>query len=136
MEIAFSAGEFSIAEEMAKEYLVAAASFPDDWNYGNAIHHANLLLGRVALQQGNISHARQYLMAASATPGSPQLNSFGPNMILGRDLLRLGEKNAVLEYIKACTKFWSLPHAQKLAAGWINQMADGDEPQFGANLLY
>lgn len=38
--------------------------------------------------------------------GSPQLKSFGPSMGLAKELVRDGEKEAVIEYLKLCAQFW------------------------------
>ncbi len=48
---AFKAGELEKAARYADESLKVAARFPKDWNYGNAIHHANNVLGRIAHQR-------------------------------------------------------------------------------------
>ena len=49
-----------------------------------------------------------FLRASGATPGSPQLNSFGPNMSLASDLLQQGETEAVLAYFELCRVFWTM----------------------------
>lgn len=80
-------GEHERATRFATQLLEIAQTFPNDWNYGNAIHHGHLVLGRVALAVGDLETARSDLLAAGRTPGSPQLNSFGPNMRLAKDVL-------------------------------------------------
>src|SRR5215207_7279981 len=45
----------------AKQYLEAAKSFRCNWNFGNAIHDANTVLGLAALHQGNTDEAVQFL---------------------------------------------------------------------------
>jgi hypothetical protein len=62
--------------EDANAVLSASDKYRSDWNYGNAVHKANLALGRVALRDGDIEQAKHYLIEAGKTPGSPQLNSF------------------------------------------------------------
>lgn len=97
-------GQNSLLENLAKFALEAgliddAKDFADTmltddtagWNSGNRIHHGNLILGRIALTQGDVAEAKTRLLAAGKTPGSPQLNSFGPNMMLAKELLELGE---------------------------------------------
>ncbi len=51
---------------------------------------------------------KKYLIAAGKSPGSPQMDSFGPNMTLAKDLLEKGERDAVLEYFMRCRKFWKM----------------------------
>lgn len=108
--------------------------YKGDWNYGNAIHDANLVLGRIAVREGNIEMAKKHLIAAGKSPGSPQMNSFGPNMTLAKDLLEKGERDAVVEYFMLCRRFWKL-HEEKLDQ-WMHEVMDGKTPDFGANLLY
>jgi hypothetical protein len=66
------------------------------------------VLGRIALKQGNVEEAGRYLLAAGRTPGSPQLNSFGPNWNLAQDLVGRGDRTSVLAYLELCRTFWKL----------------------------
>jgi tetratricopeptide (TPR) repeat protein len=97
-----------------------------NWNYGNAVHGGNAMLGRIALMEGNIGKAKRHLLAAGKTPGSPQLNSFGPDMSLAKELLDLGEKDTVLKYLTSCCRFWKRP----LLEGWISEIQSGKKPDF------
>ncbi|HWU42733.1 MAG TPA: hypothetical protein VN132_04815 [Bdellovibrio sp.] len=124
------------AKSYAETLLEMAKGYEKDWNYGNAIHHGNLTLGRVALFDGNVEAAKKYLMLATKTSGSPQLHSFGPNMTLAKELLENGEKSAVLSYLDACLLFWKSPHAKEQVDSWRQSMAKGKTPDFGGNLGY
>src|SRR5262249_21292520 len=123
-----------LAAVIARSLIAAAPKFGDDWNYGNAIHQANLALGEIALAQGDVPRACERLLAAGATPGSPQLDSFGPNMRLALRLLQRGEQHAVIEYLERCRKFWKMERG--LIDRWKAEVEAGQTPQFGANLLY
>jgi tetratricopeptide (TPR) repeat protein len=131
---AYKAGAFEKASRYASELLDAASKYPQDWNYGNALHHGNNVLGQVALKQGEIAKAKEYLLKAGKTSGSPQLNSFGPNMILAKDLLEKGERDTVVEYLEQCRNFWSTGKAN--LDEWIKEIKAGQTPNFGPNLLY
>lgn len=122
------------AAEFANEALSGAAKYQHDWNYGNAIHKGNLVLGRVALRNNDPDEAKRRLKLAGQTPGSPQLDSFGPNMILAKELLQVGETDAVLEYFKLCEKFWDLDNGS--LQRWAAQVLQGEIPDFGPNLVY
>jgi hypothetical protein len=98
---AFDAGEIDKAESYAQRLLNMAPDYPKSWNYGNAIFHGNAILGRVALQHGNVKEANRYLLAAGATPGSPQLDSFGPNMKLAQGLLQKGQTDVSIAVFRA-----------------------------------
>jgi tetratricopeptide (TPR) repeat protein len=129
---AFAAGEDQKAEKYAKRLLSLKDENENGWNSGNAVHHGNLILGRVALRAGDVNKAKDYLLKAGATKGSPQLDSFGPNMALAKELLDGGEREVVLEYFTRCGKFWDRDELK----AWREQVEQGKTPQFGANLVY
>ena len=104
--------------------------------FGNIIHDANQILGRCALRAGKLADAKTYLLKAGATPGSPQLNSFGPQMLLARELVEKGEKETVLQYLDLVSLFWTpeqepaepnQPH-EPLIAGWKREISEGKIP--------
>lgn len=111
-----------------------APQYTKSWNYGNAIHDGHMVLGQVALSKGDKKAAVEHLLKAGKTPGSPQLNSFGPNMTLARKLIAQGETETVFTYFDECRKFWKL-HNGDLDA-WKQEVKDGKMPDFGANLVY
>jgi hypothetical protein len=131
---ALDAGETPKAEQYATELLQNSGGSKSDWNYGNAIHKGHIVLGRVALRHGDLEGAKQHLIAAGETPGSPQLDSFGPNMTLAKELLEKGERDTVVAYLESCRKFWKMG-GDKLE-GWVAAVKSGGTPDFGANLLY
>ncbi len=128
---AFEAGLMDEAEAFAQEML---AERETGGNVGNQVHQGNLILGRIALRQGDVEEAKNRLIAAGKTTGSPNLNSFGPNMMLAKELLEKGERDVVLEYFMLCSKFWKSPF-QKLDE-WTENVKAGRIPAFGANLAY
>src|SRR5215212_2966817 len=103
---AFGARDYSNAKELSRRLLIEAEVWKKNWNYGNATHTANLVLGRVALIEGDIDGAKTFLLEAGKTTGSPQLNSFGPDMLFASEMLKRGEKETVLRYFDLCAKFW------------------------------
>lgn len=131
---ALDAGDATKAEQYATELLQDSQKFKNDWNYGNAVHSGNIVLGRLALQRGDIEGAKQFLLAAGNTPGSPQLDSFGPNMRLAKDLLDKGERDTVLTYLQSCAKFWKMGGDQ--LNGWIAAIKGGGTPDFGMSLYH
>jgi hypothetical protein len=132
---AFNAGEMNKAEGYAKELLSMAPQYPRDWNYGNAIFFGHMVIGRVALKRDhNVASAKSSLLESGRTPGSPQLNSFGPNMSLAKDLLEAGERDTVLQFLDLCRAFWKM-HLAKLDE-WTAEVKGGKVPDFRGNLLY
>jgi len=130
----FVAGNVEDAQKYAEELMTLLPNFPDDWNYGNAVQDANLVLGRIAVKDGRMGEAKQYLLAAGNSPGSPQMNSFGPNVSLAKDLLEQGERDVAIQYLELCRKFWKV-HGDRLDQ-WIQEIKNGKVPNFGANLIY
>ena len=130
----FSLGKIEDARKFAKELGEVAPKYQSNWNYGNAIHDFNLVLGRIALTEGRLAEAKQHLIKAGKSPGSPQLNSFGPNMSLAKDLLNKGERVGVIEYFELCRKFWKM--GEKRLDQWTQELKSGKTPDFGANLFF
>lgn len=131
---AFEAGETARAEQYASELLQDAQKFKNNWDFGNAIHKGNIILGRIALQNNDKVGAKQHLLSAGEAPGSPQLDSFGPDMTLAKELLEKGEREVVLTYLQSCAKFWKMG-GDKLE-GWIVTIKGGGTPDFSQNLAY
>jgi len=130
----FEVGRTDDARKYANELLALAPKYLGDANYGDAIQDGNLVLGRIALKEGRIEEAKARLLEAGKSPGSPQMDSFGPNMSLAKDLLEKGERDVVLQYFDLCRKFWSMGHAK--LDQWTKDVKAGQTPDFGANLLY
>jgi len=127
-------GNLERASALARELLGMANLYRSDWNYGNAVHQAHLVLGRVAFSAGDRATACAELLEAGRTPGSPQLDSFGPSMALAQDLLRTGERQAVATYLRFCREFWKVGAAD--LDQWIAEVEQCREPSFGPNLRY
>ena len=131
--VAFNAGEYDKAIEISQALLVEAENWKKDWNYGNALHAANLVLGRIALRKGEIDEAKKFLLDAGKTPGSPQLNSFGPDMLFAKEMLKRGQKEVVLEYFELCGVFWDKKAKLEL---WRTMVENDTVPDFGPNVAY
>jgi hypothetical protein len=91
----------------ARMFEVAVEIDEDDWHYGNLVHWGHIILGHACLQEDDVVGAQAELRAAGRTPGSPQLNSFGPDLWLAWTLLKQGEDEAVLDYLHEISRFWS-----------------------------
>jgi hypothetical protein len=129
---AFRLGLYAEANDFAGKCLALASEYRTTWNFGNAIHLAHTTLGLLALESGNVEAAAEQLQLAGETPGSPQLNSFGPTMQLAHALLERGLVAPVLAYLTQCRKFW------KLGGVWLDlweqKIQAGAVPSFTMNL--
>jgi hypothetical protein len=132
---AFDAGETTKASRFATE-LVSPSSATHEGANGNEIHIGHIVLGRLALRAGDVAGAKQHLLESGHTPGSPQLQTFGPNMSLAKELLGRGERKAVVDYFVACAKFWRSGRERGVLTEWAGAVQKGEVPDFGANLHY
>ncbi len=134
-KMSLAVGRTEDARQIATDMLVLAEKYsrgdPEKAD-GDVVHDGHLVLGRIALEEGQIEEAKRHLLAAGKSTGSPGLNSFGPNMTLAKDLLEKGEQETVLQYFDLCRKFW---RSDKLDE-WTKDIHAGRIPDFGANLLY
>lgn len=125
-------GKMELAERYAHELLAMSGQLRVDWNYGNAVHEANTVLGLAALKRGDNAEARRRLLGSARVRGSPQLNTYGPTMALARELLLIGEREVVLEFLELCGRFWESDRGR--IDRWMKEIRSGRLPDFGANL--
>ncbi|MCB9268408.1 MAG: hypothetical protein H6561_02430 [Lewinellaceae bacterium] len=65
-----SKGRPFVVNQLANEYLTLATDWNDSWNYGNALHQANLYLGLIAMNTREIDKAKDYLIRSGKVPSS------------------------------------------------------------------
>ncbi|MEN0038377.1 MAG: hypothetical protein AAGC78_14970 [Cellvibrio sp.] len=123
---AYMLGLFPEAKEWAEEMSELIKIVPKNWNYGNVIYYQNWVFGMLAFDSGDLDKAKYFLNLAASTVGSPQLNSFGPNMKLARNLLVSGESEAFLEFLNQVEIFWR--HGKPWLEVWRNKVAQGAIP--------
>jgi hypothetical protein len=131
---AFHAEQIEKAKGYSNRLLQMAPQYRENWNYGNAIFFGNFVLGRVAVREGDFTRAGEYLLASADTPGSPQLDSFGPNLTLAKELLEKGQSSLVAQYLSLCKRFWKMDDGR--LDKWIATIRSGGVPDFSANLNY
>jgi len=132
---AFDAGEFEKARQYA-DALMRRGQGKNGESYapGEDTHEANMVLGRLALHDGNVALAEQYLLAMGRVPDTSAFSAFVPNMQLAKDLLDRGDRAPVLAYFDECAKFWTGYHGALNT--WKAQVQAGKTPDFQGNLLY
>lgn len=121
------AKNYTDARNYAIELLDIAKSIKKGWNYGNAIHSANIVLGMVALNSRQLDEAGNFLLDAGKTPGSPQLDTFGPNLMLANELIDVNRKEVVRKYLFLIKSFWD--NSEEID-NWISALDDGCKPIF------
>jgi hypothetical protein len=123
VESALALGDDTYAKRTSQD-LLAENSDKDNWNYGNVIHDSNLVLAEIAFREKNLDEASNKLIAAGTSPGSPQLDSFGPSFPIAKKLWEAGRKEAVIRYLNGISEFWEKDRVQ----AWIKSLQSGSEP--------
>jgi tetratricopeptide (TPR) repeat protein len=117
----FEAGDDILAQKYADELLRQGQQHD---NSCRALHHGNLMLGRIALKKGNLEEAKVRLVEAGKISTSP----FSPNMMLAKELLEKGQREIVLQYLDECANFWKNDHGQ--LDQWRAVIRGGGIPNF------
>lgn len=123
--LALKLQRFEQARELALELLELARTGYLGWMLGNAQYDGHRILGLIALAQGDVAAAERELLESGRTVGSPQLNSFGPELDLANELLQLGRTEVVVEFLWLCERFWKPQRLLKFIAA----IHAGERPQ-------
>jgi len=126
-QAAYEAGEYDRAGAYANEAINLASQTEHASNSDDAVHYGNIVLGRIVTATAD-------LLKSAAIKGNPHLDSFGPNMMLAKELLEKGQSKTVLEYFDQCSKFWSFDQGK--LSQWRTAVLAGKAPDFGENLYY
>lgn len=118
---AFKLGDFPAAVELSKIYLQSKDR--------TAVQRANTILGRVALRSGDVSGAKQYLLDSSGPLAAKDVSMSGPTMVLAKELLEQGERDAVLQYLDNSLSLWT--RGESVLQIWIADIKKGKTPNFG-----
>jgi hypothetical protein len=124
---AYDAGDLAAVAILANEYLDLAQAYRCNWNYGNAIHDGNRYLGLISLKNGDAEAAVKYLLLAGKSTGSPQLNTFGPELDLADALLKQGRTDAVKLYLADIKRFWEMDNGKVRL--WLDGIDKGEKPE-------
>ena len=122
-----------LAEKYSKPVVVVEDGIPVS-NVGEVVFHSYLVLGRLALAQGDIETAKKDLLLAGKTGGTPSLGRSGPGMSLARELLKASEQESVLQFLEECRAFWKFDGGRLDL--WSAQIRSGAIPDFGVNLFF
>lgn len=87
------------AEDRARRVLQHLNGLEGYWDYPNAVHLANTVVGLSALERGDIDQATRSLVASVPREISPQLASFGPCLVLAKQLHERGRVQQVEQFL-------------------------------------
>jgi tetratricopeptide (TPR) repeat protein len=120
-QASFKVGDFDGAAELARIHLRSKDR--------TAPQRANTILGRIALRSKDVAGAKQYLLASSGPEAAADVSLSGPTMVLAKELLEHGERDAVVQYIQNCLSLW--PRGESVLEIWIADIQNGRSPNFG-----
>jgi TonB family protein len=95
-------------------------------------HRGHTILGLVALRRDDVDAARRHLLQSAQTEGDAALRSFGPSMALARALLEREQREAVVEYLVRCGRFWKSARRDE----WEEAVREGGSPDLEPNVRY
>ncbi len=129
-EAAYELGDYDKANKFAKECLKTAKK--NEKADGMLMHYGNIIQARLALRQGDIKKAKDYLKKSIDLPGDLKgitwMEVTGPDLMIVKELLAVGEKELVLEYLSVCEKCW--PQEKDLIRYCIDVLNRGMNPPF------
>jgi len=126
IEAQYQSKNYEKVQELIEEYLKLAKVYRCNWNYGNAIHYSHRIRGLILLESGDIDGAAEELIAAGQSTGSPQLDTFGPELDLANQLLQAGRTEEVITYLNGVEKFWEMDGG--VVEKWIQEIRAGETP--------
>lgn len=144
---AVETGDLAKARSAAEKLAAAdAQKDPAVKSVGFAGHYAAIILGRVALREGKMDEARAKLQEAgkSVPPGARRFNfrlgvnsdivpgPSGPDVVLAKEMLEKGERDAVIAYFAQCEPELTNSRADI----WIKLVRAGKMPHFTQGLEY
>jgi len=97
-----------------------------------AIHDANTVAGLIAVRGGDVRRARAFLLASAVTTGNNMLRMRGLDLTLADELLKLGEREIVIQFLEQCRQFWRVGSGR--LDEWVAEIRSGKVPDFGPNL--
>jgi hypothetical protein len=137
-KIAFDLEKFDRARSFATELILDFGQDAKAADYDEATHIGNIILGRIALSEGNTAKAKEFLLIAIRAPLRKEYNYLSKvDTELARELFEKGEKQTVSEYLKLCENLWNFKNYPtlyeeeiKTLKSWQEQINQGKTPSF------
>ena len=118
-ETALDLNEVKKARAFAEAVLNKTKDESDAWiDTDKAIYYGNILLGRVALREGNAAKAREHLLASLTFPEENEFEIKDLELDLAAELLARGEKQLVLDYLTRAEKLTTDADNIKIIRRW------------------
>lgn len=86
-------------------------------------HNAHIVLGKLAVAQGELKEAKARLLRAVPELPASDLRWLRPDLSLAQSLLERGQRKVVLKYFKLCARFWQ--DGRRRLENWIVLLRNG-----------
>jgi hypothetical protein len=117
------------AGKYARDLLQLSPKFQGDANYGVAVYMGNIVLGTLALRDGDKKAAVGYLLAASHAPAAQDLDYYIPHHLrLTGYLLKYSERDSVVEFLERMAQVSTVRKSELLDNA--NQIRKGIQPSW------
>jgi hypothetical protein len=125
---AYAAGKMEKAQTYANQVLEASGNFKDSkWLYSLTVHRAHIVLGLVAVGRDQLKLAGEELIKSTEID-VPDPKLPWVDLRLADALLDRGERQVVLEYLKACEGPWE--SGRESLQLWSATIRHGRRPDF------
>jgi hypothetical protein len=129
-ECAFAVGMDRDVVRLAQLSVNEAQRSHGSDGFDDPLHGSNILLGRAAIRAGNTTRAAKYLLDAAKICRPPFFEPVGPDVVLARELLKAGFKDAVAEYFTLCAELWV--EGRSIVVRWVDEIRHGETPELSA----
>jgi len=134
MAAAYRAEAWPRLRKLALEYKGYIEEDAPEERRSIANHQIHTFLGLVEVADENIAAAKQHLLDSITDMSSFALQERGPNLLLAKRLLEVGEKEVVLNFFEEVDTEWTGRLQRGNTAGWEKEISEGSIPDFGKNL--
>jgi len=141
---AIEAENIEKAQAYAVEIWNKAAIFKDNPSYEFAYHQSSQVLGRVVLRRYRrddfakadyLKTSKEFLINSVKNLSSSNKTDFMPGMALAKELLEIGERDIVINYLELCANVWKGDDVVKnKIKEWLEAVKNGKIPDFGSYL--
>jgi hypothetical protein len=110
---ALQGGDQRAAVDAAQRLLADADAGRGRWQPDDLRHRAHALLGFIHLINGDLDAAESELVLSADVGDTAVLGSFGPDLGLVWELLRLGRAEAAVRFAQQFGRFWRGPSLRR-----------------------
>lgn len=127
--LAFKLEKYDRAKQLANEANLEFGADDTRIGYGTIVHKGNIILGKIAFRENNLEKAKEHLLISVRVPLRLKYGSVAyPDLELAEELLKKGEKETVLEFLKLCEGL--IGTDTESLKKWQKEIGQGKTPDF------